>query len=292
MRPGQNKRMRGRNRRGPNPLTRSFESNGPDVKVRGTAQHIAEKYTQLARDAHVSGDPVMAESYLQHAEHYYRLIASAQAAQLAIQNGTATEDDEDDDFDTASDRFNVRTVAAQQAQNGQSGNERRDGESEGEGAETSGEEAGERRPPHEGSRSEGTREGRPDRFGRDRNRDRNNDRNFRQNRDQNRERPPFDPNREQNRDAGHRPRRPVNDLEGAEQPTLPAFVTAPPRVVPIEPAPAERAEIERVESVEPAFPASEEAAPRARRRRRTTRVLQEGETGDEGVAFATEGAAE
>ena len=52
MRPGQNKRMRGRNnRKGPNPLTRSYESNGPDVKIRGTAQHIAEKYLQLARDA-------------------------------------------------------------------------------------------------------------------------------------------------------------------------------------------------------------------------------------------------
>ena len=71
MRPGQNKRMRGRNnRKGPNPLTRSYESNGPDVKIRGTAHHIAEKYLQLARDAQSSGDPVMAESYLQHAEHY------------------------------------------------------------------------------------------------------------------------------------------------------------------------------------------------------------------------------
>src|SRR2546429_267424 len=76
MRPGQNKRMRGRNnRKGPNPLTRSYESTGPDVKIRGTANHIAEKYLQLARDAQSSGDPVAAESYLQHAEHYFRLIA-------------------------------------------------------------------------------------------------------------------------------------------------------------------------------------------------------------------------
>src|SRR5215217_964458 len=79
MRPGQNRRMRGRNRsKGPNPLTRSYESNGPDVKIRGTAQHIAEKYSQLARDAQVSGDPVAAENYLQHAEHYLRIIAAAQ----------------------------------------------------------------------------------------------------------------------------------------------------------------------------------------------------------------------
>ena len=117
MRPGQNKRMRGRNnnnnnRKGPNPLTRSYESNGPDVKVRGTAQHIAEKYLQLARDAQSSGDPVMAESYLQHAEHYFRLIAAAMQAQqqqmgFARPPGEAPEpeeNDEDDDGDMP-DRF-------------------------------------------------------------------------------------------------------------------------------------------------------------------------------------------
>ena len=97
MRPGQNnKRMRGRptnNRRGPNPLTRSYESNGPDVKIRGNAHHVAEKYLQLARDAHTSGDPVAAENYLQHAEHYFRLIASAQAAQLAASQGRPPGDD-------------------------------------------------------------------------------------------------------------------------------------------------------------------------------------------------------
>jgi len=56
-----------------------YESNGPDVKIRGTAHHVAEKYMQLARDAQSSGDPVAAEGYLQHAEHYFRLIAVAQA---------------------------------------------------------------------------------------------------------------------------------------------------------------------------------------------------------------------
>jgi hypothetical protein len=85
MRNGQNKRMRGRNRRGHNPLTRVYESNGPDVKIRGTAHHVAEKYLQLARDAQSSGDPVAAEGYLQFAEHYFRLIAAAQA-QFAPQN--------------------------------------------------------------------------------------------------------------------------------------------------------------------------------------------------------------
>jgi len=75
--------MRGRNnqqhnRRNQNPLTRVYESNGPDVKIRGTANHVAEKYLQLARDAQSSGDPVSAENYFQHAEHYFRLIAAAQ----------------------------------------------------------------------------------------------------------------------------------------------------------------------------------------------------------------------
>ena len=66
------------NRRNHNPLTRVYESNGPDVKIRGTANHVAEKYLQLARDAQTSGDPIAAENYFQHAEHYFRLIATAQ----------------------------------------------------------------------------------------------------------------------------------------------------------------------------------------------------------------------
>jgi hypothetical protein len=117
MRPAQNnKRMRGRpnnNRKGPNPLTRSYESSGPDVKIRGTAHHISEKYLQLARDAQSSGDPVMAESYLQHAEHYFRLIAAAQQAQQQGQgpfqrlpgDDLAEENDDDSDFGGIPDRF-------------------------------------------------------------------------------------------------------------------------------------------------------------------------------------------
>jgi hypothetical protein len=104
MRPQQqNRRMRGRNnnnnnnnRKGPNPLTRNYESNGPDVKIRGSAQQIAEKYATLARDAHSSGDRVMAENYLQHAEHYNRIIAAAQA-QMPIQHMRDQRDDLDDE---------------------------------------------------------------------------------------------------------------------------------------------------------------------------------------------------
>ena len=82
-----------------------FESNGPDVKVRGNAQHVAEKYLQLARDAQSSGDSVMAENYYQHAEHYLRIVAAAQS--FAQQNGPpgvvrrpfGSEDMEDDEVE-------------------------------------------------------------------------------------------------------------------------------------------------------------------------------------------------
>src|SRR5918995_7358415 len=122
MRPQQqNRRMRGRNnngggnnnnnnRKGPNPLTRNYESNGPDVKIRGSAQQIAEKYATLARDAQSSGDRVMAENYLQHAEHYNRIIAAAQA-QMPIQQMQHSRDDFSDDQDEDRDEFeNVANV--------------------------------------------------------------------------------------------------------------------------------------------------------------------------------------
>jgi hypothetical protein len=87
MRQGQqNRRGRGRGRKPQNPLARNYESNGPDVKIRGTATHIAEKYMSLARDALASGDLVTAESYLQHAEHYNRIIMAAQS-QMSPQPG-------------------------------------------------------------------------------------------------------------------------------------------------------------------------------------------------------------
>jgi hypothetical protein len=68
------KRSRGRGRRPQNNHNRAFDSTGPDVKIRGTAAHVYEKYLQLARDAGSAGDRVMAENYLQHAEHYYRIL--------------------------------------------------------------------------------------------------------------------------------------------------------------------------------------------------------------------------
>ncbi|WP_255500956.1 DUF4167 domain-containing protein, partial [Caulobacter sp. 17J80-11] len=82
------KRQRGRNRKpggggqgggGSTNPNRAWESTGPEnVKVRGNAQHVYERYHQLARDASSSGDRVLAENYLQHAEHYFRVLRTLQ----------------------------------------------------------------------------------------------------------------------------------------------------------------------------------------------------------------------
>jgi len=109
MRQGQHKnRSRNRSRRPSNSVNRVYESNGPDVKVRGTAQTVADKYLQLARDAASSGDIVKAESFYQHAEHYLRIIATnLPAGQQGQQQRRSTYDDDNyedgDDNDGGSD---------------------------------------------------------------------------------------------------------------------------------------------------------------------------------------------
>jgi Domain of unknown function (DUF4167) len=98
MRSGQHKNnnnQRNRNRNNNNsrrntgggggPSNKVFDSNGPDIKLRGTTQTIAEKYMQLGRDAQSSGDSVAAENYYQHAEHYYRLWAASQPVGHSLQ---------------------------------------------------------------------------------------------------------------------------------------------------------------------------------------------------------------
>jgi hypothetical protein len=109
-----------RGKGGPNPLTRSYESNGPDVKIRGNAQQIAEKYTTLARDATSSGDRVMAENYLQHAEHYNRIIAAAQAS-MPIQNFQQQRDDFDDEDGEDRDDMDFQGSGGEQPQQGGDG---------------------------------------------------------------------------------------------------------------------------------------------------------------------------
>jgi hypothetical protein len=107
MRPTHKNRNRNRHRSGGsgggggggNPLSRVYESNGPDVKVRGTAQTVADKYLQLGRDAQSSGDIVMAESYFQHAEHYLRIVFAAQAFNQQNQQHYRRPDEDFDDED-------------------------------------------------------------------------------------------------------------------------------------------------------------------------------------------------
>lgn len=115
MRQGQySKRSRGRggrkgghsNSMSPN---RVMDSNGPDVKVRGSAAHIVEKYRQLARDANAAGDRVAAENYLQHAEHYHRLLATMQehsAQQRAQQQTNAPQPNDRNDRRDHAEREN------------------------------------------------------------------------------------------------------------------------------------------------------------------------------------------
>lgn len=101
------KRSRGRNRRsGGNPQNafnnpnRHYESVGPDVKIRGSAQQVLEKYLQYARDAQTSGDRILSEAYFQFAEHYQRIVAKQlearnQQQQQQQQNRGDRRDDRD-----------------------------------------------------------------------------------------------------------------------------------------------------------------------------------------------------
>lgn len=78
MRQGANKRSRGRNGRNHKPniplRMQTFDSSGPDVRIRGNAWQVHERYVNMARDAFQAGDRVASENFFQHADHYYRLI--------------------------------------------------------------------------------------------------------------------------------------------------------------------------------------------------------------------------
>lgn len=100
------KRSRGRNRRsGGNPQNafnnpnRHYESVGPDVKIRGSAQQVLEKYLQYARDAQTSGDRILSEAYFQFAEHYQRIVAKQLEARNQQQQQNQNRGDRRDDRD-------------------------------------------------------------------------------------------------------------------------------------------------------------------------------------------------
>ncbi|MEH6410899.1 MAG: DUF4167 domain-containing protein [Hyphomonas sp.] len=110
------KRSRGRNRRSGgtssnnnhNNPNRHYESVGPDVKIRGSAQQVLEKYQQYARDAHTSGDRVLSEAYFQFAEHYQRIVAKQLEAkdkqqQPQPRSGRDDRDNRRDDRDNRND---------------------------------------------------------------------------------------------------------------------------------------------------------------------------------------------
>ena len=91
-------RSRGRGNRKPggNNVNRVYDSAGPEGKVRGTPQQIIDKYLTLARDAQTSGDRVTAENFLQHAEHYQRLLIQAMGAQEQARKDQEASDEVDE----------------------------------------------------------------------------------------------------------------------------------------------------------------------------------------------------
>ncbi|MFP3942468.1 MAG: DUF4167 domain-containing protein [Alphaproteobacteria bacterium] len=92
MRQAHSKRSRNRGRKVSNNPNRTFDSNGPDVKIRGSASQIFEKYQSLARDASSSGDYIAAENFYQHAEHYFRVLSANSASGGGAQaNGAGRE---------------------------------------------------------------------------------------------------------------------------------------------------------------------------------------------------------
>ncbi|PCK00250.1 MAG: hypothetical protein COA45_00240 [Zetaproteobacteria bacterium] len=100
-----NRRHRNRNnnngnngRRNNQPRTQVYDSNGPDVRIRGTAHQVAEKYLALAKDSTALGEHTIAENYFQHAEHYIRMINELSGAQEAkkvqgLDNGVVADDE-------------------------------------------------------------------------------------------------------------------------------------------------------------------------------------------------------
>ena len=96
------RRQRGRGnggRRGSNQRMQVFDSNGPDVRIRGTAHQVTEKYLALAKDAASGGDRILAESYLQYAEHYQRIINSWEEGVQDDTLPTGVKQKQSDDFD-------------------------------------------------------------------------------------------------------------------------------------------------------------------------------------------------
>ena len=127
-------RNKGGNRRpnnNTNIVNRVFDSAGPEGKVRGTPQQIVEKYSQLARDAQLSGDRVAAESFMQHSEHYSRMLAVAQREQAEKQAEQAARQAEQAERNAEQQRQRNEQRAAQQQQEQESAQQREPDSTEG-----------------------------------------------------------------------------------------------------------------------------------------------------------------
>ncbi len=94
---GRNRRSGGNNQNNHNNPNRHYESVGPDVKIRGSAQQVLDKYLQYARDAQTSGDRILSEAYFQFAEHYQRIVAKQQEARDKQQQQRQQRDTRRDD---------------------------------------------------------------------------------------------------------------------------------------------------------------------------------------------------
>jgi hypothetical protein len=291
------KRQRGRNRGGggggkpQQNANRAFDSNGPDgVKVRGNAQHVFEKYQQLARDAGSSGDRVLAENYLQHAEHYFRLLRAIQpqrpASEILGRDQFASGFDIDFEDESGQQAAADAAAAEEAASEGQP---RDDGEgrdrnrdrdrSEWQGRDRDGRDRDRDGRDRDRYRDRNRRDDRPrgegedrPRFDRDRDRDRDRD-----------ERPRFERDRDRDRDGGSRRDERDRDPLAVVEPQGQGFAQE-------ERAPVLR-DAEGGESQMPAFlqaraeprpEAGDEEAPAPRRRRRRPRSVEAGETADGG----------
>lgn len=314
------KRQRGRNRGGggnnrpqQHNANRAFDSNGPDgVKVRGAAQSVFEKYQQLARDAASSGDRVLAENYLQHAEHYFRVLRAVQPNRPVAEIIGRDQFSSGFDIDFEAEPEEIETPEPVAVEEGEAQPRADQQQQRGEWRDRPRED---RRPRDDRPREDRNRE---DRFRDDRPRDQRDDRARDDRPREDRQR--FDRRDERSREERSRDDRPREDRARDDRPReerqrdrwrerderrergedplavveprggalTSAEARAPEPVREAEPAPTPRAQ-DNFEDQMPAFlgggraasPAGEESleaeAPKRPRRRRTTRAAEEGE---------------
>ncbi len=103
-------RGRGNRKSNGNNVNRVYDSSGPEGKVRGTPQQIIDKYLSLARDSQTAGDRVMAENFLQHAEHYQRILILATQGQAERRDAAGSEGDDETDGEPMSYAGEERSV--------------------------------------------------------------------------------------------------------------------------------------------------------------------------------------